>query len=200
MSINIDKKKLRKELFDELEGSKSLPLWYTIGTGCTITYDGEYLKVHNLAGQYSAIGTGFGSPAYQATRDTYSLLVAAKIKAPGGDTSIYFFFLEPRKGNYDNFQGFRHDGANHCFEFRDTGAEEQDNIAGQDWTTEHTFMIKHKKDGTLCQGYIDGALKAESTDALKISDQPFCVYVAEPNGVARDVYLKYPPGIYMESG
>jgi len=200
MSINIDKKKLRKELMDVLEGFKSLPLWFTVAGASTITYDGEWIKVANVAGQYSAIGTGFGSPAYQATRDIYSLLVAAKIKAPGDDTSIYFFFLEPRKGNYDNYQGFRHDGTYHCFEFRKAGSEEQDNIVDQDWTTEHTFMIKHKKDGTLCQGYIDGALKAECTDVNDISDQPFCVYVAEPNGVARDVYLKYPPGIYIEAG
>ena len=198
MSINIEKKKLREAL-EWLEFSKAIPLWYTLGTGCTITYDGEYLKMVNVAGQYSAIGTGFGSPAYQSTRDAFSLIVAAKIKAPGGDTSIYFFFLEPRKGEYNFFQGFRHDGVNHCFEFRDDGAEEQDNIAGQDWTTEHTFMIKHKKDGTLCQGYIDGELKAESTDALKISAQPFCLYCCEPNGVARTVYVKYPPGIYVES-
>lgn len=198
MSINIDKKKLREAL-DWFEFSKSLPLWYTIGTGCTITYDGEFLKVVNVAGQYSAIGTGYGSPGYQATRDAFSLLVAAKIKM-NSDTSVYVFFLEPRKANYDNFQGFRHDGANHCFEFRKDGAEEQDNLAGQDWTTEHTFMIKHKKDGTLCQGYIDGALKAESTDPTKISDQPFSVYCCEPNGAARDMFLRYPPGIYMEAG
>ena len=198
MSINVDKKKLREAL-DWFEFSKSLPLWYTIGTGCTITYDGEFLKVVNTTGQYSAIGTGYGSPAFQATRDAYSLLVAAKIKM-SSDTSVYVFFLEPRKANYDNFQGFRHDGANHCFEFRKDGAEEQDNIADQDWTTEHTFMIKHKKDGALCQGYINGALKAESTDPTKISDQPFSVYCCEPNGVARDMYLRYPPGIYMEAG
>lgn len=195
MSINIDKKKLREAL-DFLEISKAYPLWFNIGTGCTITYDGEWIKVHNLAGQYSVIGTGYGFPAYEACRDIFILYAAAKVKAPTDDTSIYFFFLEPRKAEYNDFQGFRHDGTYHCFEFRNGGAEEQDNIAAQDWTTEHRFHIAHTKNRSLCQGYIDGALVAECTNSTYISAQPYCIYAAEPNSVARDVYMKYPPGIY----
>ena len=199
MSINIIKKDLRKAL--ELnEINRSLPLMGLLAGAGTLTYDGEYLSLYNPAGQYCAIGTGYGSPAYQATRDTYSLLVAAKIICVSSDANVYVFFLEPRKADYNNFQGFRHDGTYHCFEFRKAGAEEQDNITGQDWTTEHEFKIKHQKSGLLCQGYIDGALVAESTDNTKISDQPFCIYACEPNGVSRTCKLKFPDGIYFWAG
>jgi len=198
MSINIDKKKLRKEL-DFRELCKAYPLRFHITGATTVTYDGEYLIITSASATYDCIGTGFGSPSYEATRSTYYLSVMARIKAPGNDTSIYFFFLEPRKGVYADFQGFRHDGTYHCFEFRNGDAEEQDNIADQDWTTEHIFRIVHYKDQSLCQGYIDGALVAECTDNTKISAQPFSVYTIEPNGVARTVYLKYPPGIHEYS-
>ena len=196
MSINIDKKKLREAL-DWLEFSKAFPLWFHRDhESCSITYDGEYIKLIGASGRYPAIGTGYSFP-YQAKRDTFSMSPRAHVKSDV-DTSIYFFFLEPSKGEYDDFQGFRHDGVYHCMEFRSGGAEEQDNIAGQDWTTEHEFKINHKKNQTLCQGYIDGVLKAESTDNSKISAQPFAIYCCEPNGVARTLYLKYPPGIYEQ--
>jgi len=199
MSINIIKKDLRKSLGFDLF-NRSLPLTGLLGEPSALTYDGEYLILVNALGHYSVIGTGFGSPAYQATRDTFSLLVAAKCFCVSSDVNVYIFFLEPRKADYTNFQGFRHDGTYHCFEFRKAGAEEQDNIADQDWTIEHEFKIKHQKSGNLCQGYIDGVLKAESTDNTKISDQPFCIYVCEPNGVSRTCKLKFPDGIYFWAG
>ena len=193
MSINIIKKDLRAAL-DWLTLSRAFPLWWGGGT-LTITYDGEWICIYNPSVHLVAIGTGYGFPAYEATRTTYYLSVCATIKAPSDDTNIYFFFLEPRKADYNNFQGFRHDGTYHCFEFRKAGAEEQDNIAGQDWTTEHEFKISHKKDETDCIGYIDGVEKAHSTDNSKISSQPYSIYCCEPNGVVRTLYLKYPPGI-----
>lgn len=199
MSINITKKDLRKALeLDKI--NRSLPLMGLLGGSSTLAPDGEWLSLNNAVGEFSAIGTGYGSPAYQATRDIYSLLVAARLICVSSDNNVYIFFLEPRKANYDNFQGFRHDGVNHCFEFRKAGAEEQDNIADQDWTSEHEFKIKHQKSGNLCQGYIDGTLKAESTDNTKISDQPFCIYACEPNGVSRTCKLKFPDGIYFWAG
>lgn len=196
MSVDIDKKLLRKALeMDEL--ARSAPLVYILAGGSTVSYDGEYLSLVNAAGQFSVIATGYGSPAYEAGQDTFSLIVAAKILAVDNDTNIYFFFLEPRKAVYADFQGFHHDGTNHCFEFRNGGAEEQDNIAGQDWTVEHEFKILHKKDRTIVRGYIDGVMKAECTDNAFISAQPYSIHSSEPNGVARTVKLKLPPGIYF---
>lgn len=196
MSINIDKKLLRKALeLDEL--ARSAPLVHILQGASTISYDGEYLSLVNTAGQFSVIGTGYGSPAYEAGQNTFSLIVAAKVLCVSSDADVYIFFLEPRKAVYNDYQGFRHDGVNHCFEFRNGGAEEQDNITGQDWTVEHEFKILHKKDRTVCRGYIDGALVAECTDITYISAQPFSIYAGEPNGVARTVKLKLPPGIYF---
>lgn len=189
--INIDLKLLRKAL-DLKEIARALPLYYDPGTG-TITYDGEWLKLTQASG-YSAIGTGYGFPAYEAARDTYSLRVEATIKMDN-DSNIYVFFLEPKKAEFSYFQGFRCPGGVHKFEFNNPGGGEEDLIAGQDWTTEHLFKIMHKKDRSICRGYIDGAMKAECTDIADISAQPFSIYVGEPNNTPRTTYLKYPPGI-----
>ncbi len=276
MSINIDEKLLR-EAIDLLGISQALPLWYSLTGASTLTYDGEYMTIANTVGQFSALGTGFGSPAYRAGHAGHSLLVRATLKAVGDDRSCYFFFLEHRKGEYGEFQGFKTDAGagSHKFEFRSSGTEEEDAIAGQDWTVDTLFMIKHRKgtfehnsditgaiatgtavphglfsDGAgltptsvivtpaeagpidvnttargatnftinfggggnktfswiaeyettaLCEGYIDGALKASCTDDADISAQPFSVYACEPNAVARSMTLKYPPGIHMWS-
>lgn len=193
MSINIDKKLFRKAI-DLLNIAKAMPLWWQLGTGPTIDYDGEWLTITGVAGQYPAIGTGYSCPALEGS---YILWVEAIIKITGNQTNIYVFFLEPRKAQYDYYQGFQHDGSNHVMTFRDAGAEEEDIITGQDWTQETKFTIKHRTDQTYCQGYINGALKAECTDANKISAQPFSVYCCEPNALVRTAALKYPPGIYM---
>lgn len=200
MSINIVKKDLREAI--DLRGiAQAFPLRYIIMGTSTITYDGEYLIINNVSGQYSAVGTGFGSPAYEATRSTYSLSVTAIVKAVDDDLNCYFFFLEPRKADYAEFQGFKTDAGagSHKFEFRSGGTEEEDPIAGQDWTVDTKFRIIHYKDQSLCQGYIDGALVAECTDPADISAQPFSIYAGEPNGVARVMHLKYPPGIHEYS-
>lgn len=200
MSINIDKEDMRKALGFNLF-NRSLPLMALLSGSSTVTYDGEYLIITNASGEYSAVGTGYGSPAYQATRDSYALLVAARCICVSSDNNVYIFFLEPRKANYDNYQGFRHDGSNHCFEFRKGGAEEQINISGQDWTVEREFKIKHQKNQTNVQGWIDGVLKATCADpATYASAQPYCIYACEPNGVARTCKLKFPDGIYFWAG
>lgn len=200
MSINIDKKLLRKAIgLDLLQ--RSTPLMGLLSGAGTLTYDGEWLILYNPAAGYCAIGTGWGSPAYEATDPAYALLVAARCMCVSSDNNVYIFFLEHRKADYNDFQGFRHDGANHCMEFRKGGAEEQINISGQDWTTEHEFKIKHQKNQTNVQGWIDGVLKATCADPASFASvQPFCIYCCEPNGVERTCKLKFPDGIYFWAG
>lgn len=189
--ISIDKKLLRVAL-DWKNFVRCLPLWFTDST--KVTYDGEWLIVTQTSG-YEAIGTGYGSPAYQSTRDGYSMIIQATIKM-NNDTGVYVFFLEPRKAVFTEFQGFWNpSGDNHKFEFNNPGGGEEDAIADQDWTTEHIFKITHAKDQSACRGYIDGVMKAECTDVADISPQPFSIYCCEPNNTSRTMYLKYPPGI-----
>lgn len=195
MSVNIDKEDLRKAL-DFFELAKGLPLWFYIESG-TIMYDGEWI-VNTQTSGYQAIGTGFGCPAYEATRTGYSITVAVNIKM-NDDTAVYVFFLEPKKGDFTEFQGFWNpSGNNHKFESNKPGGGAETAIAGQDWTTEHTFTINHTKN-TAVRGYINGVLKAEHTNAADISLQPFSIYCCEPNNSNRIMYLKYPPGIQLRN-
>lgn len=146
MSINIDKEDFR-EAIDLIEIAQALPIWYNLAGTSTFTYDGEYMIIANSVGAFSAIGTGHGSPSYAATHANKYLVVRATVKAVTTDTSCYFFFLEPKKADYGEFQGFKTDAGagSHKMEFRSGGTEEEDAIAGQDWTADTVFTIRHRK-------------------------------------------------------
>jgi len=195
MSIEIDKKLLRKAWFGavdaELEESlmRTLPL---ARIGYNPTYDGEWIKNQNPAAGYYGFGTGV---AYQGAGIGVvgTLRASARLKI-SVDTFHYMFFYEPVKADYDNYQGIdARDGAVHYARSRSGGAQTATNIDPQDWTTEHEFLILHQKDVTDVYFYIDGAEEAHHT--TNISAQPFEILCGEPNGQPRDVYLKYPYGI-----
>jgi hypothetical protein len=189
MSVKIDLQKFRKAfgVWDDFHGT--LPL-YRMGT---VEYDGEYVRLDNPSGSYNAWRTGI---SYTRVQYGTPMRGALDFRGKGyatDDTSIYFFFLEPAKGDYSNYQGFRHDGANYCVESRSGGIETQTNLTGQDWKVETEFRIHYRTDEA--RFYINGSLVVTHTTDL--SSPPFEVHFGEPNGVARTVFLRYPPGIYL---
>lgn len=189
MSINIDKKLLRKAWYgaDPLEGPmRALPL---ARFGGTPSYDGEWITNHNPSGGFLAFGT---RNAYQGGL-TGHLIAKARLKV-SVDSSVYMFFYEPTKADFANYQGIDcKDGTVHYCRSRNAGVETLTSIDPQDWLVEHEFKIVHYKDQSAVQFWIDGALVA--THTTNISPQPFEILAGEPNGVARNIYLKYPYGV-----
>lgn len=194
MSINMDKKLLRKAWFGQNLSELSEGLMRTLPLarlGYSPTYDGEWLINHNGAGGYYGFGTGV---AYQGAGIGVVgyLKASAKLKI-SVDSSVYMFFFEPRKADYANYQGIDcRDGTSHYCRSRNGGVQTLTAIDPQDWLVEHEFQITHYKDQNNIYFYIDGAEVAHHT--TNISPQPFEILAGEPNGVARDVYLKYPYG------
>jgi len=196
MSITIDKKLLRKYLsLTDICSSipMSLPNYYS--WAFTWSYDGEWIAVTTIAlSYYPSIRSTVAQESGSLT--TSYLQVCANIKAPTA-TSIYFFFYEPTKGDYPNYQGLdTRDGAEYNARSRNSGAETKTILAGQDWTVERKFMISHQKDQSDVYFYIDGVEVAHHT--TNISAQPYEVACCEPNGVLRTVYLRYPKGLYVD--
>lgn len=194
MSINIVHKTLRKTLLSDPDLTncliRALPL---IWIGTTPTYDGEWLKLTSTLGQYPAITTGH---TFENKKSGGEGLISSAYVKVNIDSSTYMFFLEPYKGNYDNYQGLdTRDGAVHYARSRNGGAETTTELTGQDWTAETKFTIKHENDQTDVYFYIGDVEKAHHT--TNISTQPYEICCAEPNAVVREVSLKYPPGIKL---
>jgi hypothetical protein len=185
MSIKIDKKKWRTAM-EMLEFVSTLPI-ATYGVGTRFTYDGEYLMLDNPSGAYNACGWTHG---IRLDRLGYALYASAVGYAPD-DTSIYWMFFEPRKGDYANFQGIRHDGTAYVVESRSGGVETETDISPQDFTVDTEFKIYHATG--VFRVYVNGALVVEHT--TNVSSPPFEVVFGEPNGVARTVFLRYPRGV-----
>jgi len=196
MSITIDKKLLREYLaFTDFCSSLpiSLPNYYP--ASFTWTYDGEWIAINTIAALYPAVRT---TVAYESGSLVTSYLEAcANIKAPANAQSIYYFFFEPQKADYANYQGLdTRDGAAYNARSRAAGVETLTVLGGQDWTVERKFKLSHQKDQTDMYFYIDGAEVAHH--AANISAQPFEICACEPNGVLRTIYLRYPKGIYVD--
>lgn len=194
MSINIDEKKFRKALFGATprDGlAQSMPLSCLTAE---MTYDGEWIKNPNTAAGMTAIQTGFSVTRKASTTKTDPDLIVRGTLKVDTDTNIYIFFMEPHKGGFNEYQGFDcKDGATHFIRSRNGGAETATNIEPQDWTAEHEFEIWHEYDDSDVYFNIDSVEVGHHT--TNISSQPFEIACAEPNGVVRNAYLKYPPGI-----
>jgi len=184
LAVRIERKKLRRaELFDLIS---ALPLaMYRIPE--LHDYDGEYLRLHNPPGEFHVCGWTFG---IRLDRLNWELNVTAVGYAPD-DTKIFWMFLEPRKGDYANFQGIRHTGYAYVVESRKGGVESETDIGPQDFTKDTEFRLSHRSG--YFAAYINGALVAEHT--TNISDQPYEAMFGEPDEVERVVYLRYPRGI-----
>jgi len=197
MSINIDKKKLR-EAIGWAEHASALPMSLPNYSPASFrwSYDGEWITVETLGAFYASIRT---CVAFESGSTTTSYLAACvNIKAPANATSIYYFFFEPMKGDYDNYQGLdTRDGVAYNARSRNGGAETKTILSGQDWTVEVKMRLAHQKDQSDIYFYIDGAQVAHHT--TNISAQPFEIMCAEPNGQVRTIYVRYPKGMYVDS-
>lgn len=196
MSINIDKKLLRKALgWADLASALpiSLPNYYP--SYFTWSYDGEWITIQTLAAYYPAIRT---TVAYESGSLTTSYLsTCVNIKAPSNPANIYYFFYEPQKGDYANYQGLdTRDGADYNARSRNGGAETKTVLSGQDWTVERKMGLSHQKDQSDMYFYVDGAEVAHHT--TNVSAQPFEICAAEPNGQVRTIYVRYPKGIHVD--
>jgi len=196
VSINIDKKLLRVAIgWAEYASALpiSLPNYYP--ASFTWSYDGEWITIQTLQALYPAIRT---CVAYESGSLTTSVLHACvNIKAPTNATRIYYFFYEPQKGDYANYQGLdTRDGAAYNARSRNGGVETKTVLADQDWTVERKMALSHQKDQSDMHFYIDGAEVAHHT--TNISAQPFEICCAEPNGQLRTIYVRYPKGIYVD--
>jgi len=197
MPINIDKKKFRKILLFEDGAYSMLPVSLPSyqPTLFDWSYDGEWIKLWTkVGGYYPAIRTVV---AYQGGREGFGFLdVACAMKAPN-DKGIYFFFYEPQKADFANYQGMdTADGTTYVCRSKSGAVETKTTLTGQNWTVERRFRIIHQKDRSKCEFYIENALMV--THTTNISDQPFEVCCAEPNATIREVYMRYPRGIYIE--
>lgn len=196
MSINVTGADFRKRFFGESALGNSLiqaqPLDFDESL---LTYDGTWLKISQGSGQYKAIKTGH-SLQIAASIDKADPVFCAWCRAKANvDSSNYLFFFEPHKGGFSNYQGLDNSEGTTHYARSKKSTETKTNIDPQDWTAETEFMIKHEKDDSDVYFYIDGAEEAHHT--TNISSQPYEVCCCEGNGVARQLYLKYPPGIAL---
>jgi len=196
MPINIDKKKFRKILLFEDGAYSMLPVSLPSYNPDKFdwSYDGEWIKLWTkIGGYYPAVRTVV---AYQGGREGFGFLdVACVMKAPN-DKGIYFFFYEPQKADFLNYQGMdTADGTNYVSRTKSGGFEDKKPIVGQNWTVSREFRIIHQKDRSKCEFYIDGGLVNYHT--TYVGEQPFEVCCAEPNATIREVYVRYPRGIYV---
>lgn len=177
-----------------MENSMSFPQMFAYTNQAHITlvsYDGEWVIVVQ-----PGTGTQMCVRSWHAglvCLGTSKLTVAITAYA-NNDKSIYWFFYEPFKGDYSNYQGFETDAANYYAKSRKAGVQTQTDISPQNWTVETMFGIQYDEsavDGTYF--YIDGAL--EASHGTNLSAPPFEAIFGESKAVARTFHIKYPPGI-----
>lgn len=201
MSVNIDRKKWRATepqlVFSQpyLGFAHAFPLdtAYHRAGECEMSYDGEWIKLdEKITGDYPALGRSAFAITYGWSGA--NLRCHAVLKAPPNDNNIYFFFYEPFKGDYANYQGLdTRDGAEHNARSRNGGVETKTVLSGQDWTVEHRFGLEHEVNQSAMRFYIDGSVGA--THTTNISAEPYEVLAGEPNGQIRTMYMRYPAGI-----
>jgi len=199
VSIKIDRKEFRQvipvyepKVSPYLDVARAFALRFNLHVvgQREMSYDGEWVRLNQIVtGQYPVLA----QTGHSVQRRT-QLYARARGYATD-DTSIHWFFLEPAKGVYGDYQGIRHDDTYHCVESRSGGVETQTNLTGQDWTVETEFAIAHWYDQTETRFYINGALVA--THTTNISAQPYEILFGEPSGVARVIYMRYPYGITL---
>lgn len=156
-----------------------------------LAYDGTWFKMVGSVGTYPAYVSG------QSIQRRGYLLASVQAKVATTESNIVMFWYEPYKGDYANFQGMGHDGTGHYAKSRNGGAETNTYLSGQDWTVETKFSIRHEYDQSEVKFYTASNLVA--THTTNISAQPYEIQCCEPANVAKNVYMKYPPGMYFGS-
>jgi sulfur transfer complex TusBCD TusB component (DsrH family) len=187
---------LRKDIYSDptlMTGlMRAWPLNMILGTG-TLTYDGTWLKMVSVVGEYPMVG-GSGVSVQNLSK----LEIHATVKATPTTSYIFYLFMEPYKGDFANYQGLdTQAGTTYYARSCNAAVVTATNLGAEDWSVETKLRVVHEYDRTHVFFYRNGVLIA--THTTNISAQPYECNCLETDAQARTVYLKYPPGLSITS-
>jgi len=187
MSIKLDEKTLYKKLWFNWRDALPLAL-STAANPADYSYDGEEIRQYNPLAGWPAMVTG------QSIYHPSKLRTGCVLRAPD-PTDIWFHLQERAKAIPSELLALRTTGATYETISTRGGVSTVQTLTGQDWSVRREFQIRSWANQTQTEFYVDGAVV--STHTTNIPAQPFEPFCAEPRNVVREIFLKYPKGVFI---